>query len=80
MFKFDVNFKLKVIEAYKNHEPLPLVKGTKKELMVLGDAYAADAFWDCTLKLINGKNFKTFKSIAFFAVYDIIIIWIIIYP
>ena len=34
MFKFDVNFKLKVIEAYKNHEPLPLVEGTKKESMV----------------------------------------------
>ena len=34
MFKFDVNFKLKVIEAYKNHEPLPEVEGTKKESMV----------------------------------------------
>ena len=34
MFKFDVNFKLKVIEAYKNHEPLHLVEGTKKESMV----------------------------------------------
>ena len=34
MPKFSVDFKLKVIEAYKNHEPLPKVEGTKEVSMV----------------------------------------------
>ena len=34
MAKFTVDFKLKVIEAYKKHEPLPKVEGTKEISMV----------------------------------------------
>ena len=34
MAKFDVEFKLKVIQAYQNHEPLPKVEGTLERSMV----------------------------------------------
>ncbi len=33
MPKFTVDFKLKGIDAYKNHLPLPKVEGTKEESM-----------------------------------------------
>lgn len=44
MPKFTVEFKLKVIEAYKNHEPLPKVEGTK-EISMLRNAQEWTAFY-----------------------------------